>query len=350
MQPFQIRVSFHSVVLDSALDSLIISHASPNTRRRLKNDISRRLVAGQKTFNYTIHSTELVRLSHDYGEQYVENLCVDVDRFFALENRRYTGPDRIRPELIVMHLFGRTAYRPNISAFGAAGEAIAGYCLEQFGYRRLMRPLGVMPDILFQINRGDEAFLALTEAKASTVDSPRSMIQNNAFDFLLDITSRIKSTSFHYEGYLVASQFKDQHVVDCACLHIDLGYCRRPGAEAPKSIQLSPIPAYDKPGERLQSILHVIAETAPAKDRYLSALLTEEAKRTASIKLLEEGQDFSADLVTNHIRHLTSEMGVAQEWTEAEEQIGEGLRAEQDDLITTATVRYKHPGFEGPNV
>ena len=237
---------------------------------------------------------------------------------------------------------------PNTTAFSSAAEAIAGHCLEQFGYTPLVRPLGVMPDIVFQTSRAGEAVLALVEAKHSIVQPPKWKIEREVARFLLDVTTRAKLSSYRYEGYLIACQLRDQHIVECGCLHIDLEPYRRPGTASRPPIISGPVPPYTLPTERLGSILRLVAETVGAKDRYLSELLSEEAKQTATLKLIEEQAPVSASLVTDHIRQTAFDLGVAEQWRELEDDIGE-ISTIQDALVETAVERYMHPRLqEGP--
>jgi len=59
--------------------------------------------------------------------------------------------------------------------------------MERFGYQPLVRPLGVMPDAVFWTQRDGMLRLALTEAKASTRQDPHRLLEQNVFQFLVDI-------------------------------------------------------------------------------------------------------------------------------------------------------------------
>ena len=285
--PFQIHVSLHSVALDNTLDNLIRSN-DPNTKRLLNARVRSHLATAPTEFNFTVNAEELVTLAHTYAEQYVHDLCGDVDTYFAIANGRYFVPNRISSDLIVQYLFGkRKTFLPNTTAFSSAAEAIAGHCLEQFGYTALVRPLGVMPDLVFQTSRSGEAVLALVEAKHSIVHPPNWKIESEVAKFLLDVTTRAKLSTYRYEGYLITCQLRDQHFVECGCFHIDLERCRRPNVASRPPILSGPVPPYTQPAERLKSILKLIEETADANDRYLNELLSEEAKQTATLELIE---------------------------------------------------------------
>jgi len=92
--PFQIHVSLYSVVLDSTLDNLIRSN-DPNTKRLLITRVRSHLAATPTEFNFTVQSEELITLTHTYAEQYVHDLCGDVDIYFAIASGRYFVPNRI---------------------------------------------------------------------------------------------------------------------------------------------------------------------------------------------------------------------------------------------------------------
>jgi hypothetical protein len=178
-----------------------------------------------------------------------------------------------------------------VAALSAAGEAVAGYCMEQFGYQPLVRPLGVMPDAVLWANRAGMLHLALTEAKASTRQEPKRLLEKSVSQFFLDIKTRAVGFSYHYEGYLVASQFKDGHVIECACLHVDLGYYTAGTARSAPADSggiFNSVPSYDQPEDRIRSIMRLQAETGPAQDEYLTSLFSEEATRSATLALMKQ--------------------------------------------------------------
>jgi len=103
------------------------------------------------------------------------------------------------------------------------------------------------------------------------------------------------------------------------------------------------------PSDRLNSILSLIAETSKADDHYLNELLTEEAKRTATVKRIAEEAPVSTEAVKEEIAHTAKSMGVGGEWALAQDSLGEDVSATQDELIDKAVGRYKHPRLlEGP--
>lgn len=69
--------------------------------------------------------------------------------------------------------------------------------MEKFGYRGLVRPLGVMPDIVLWCNRNDGLRLVLAEAKASTKQTLKQLIVKNVSQFLIDIKTRAQGFSYH---------------------------------------------------------------------------------------------------------------------------------------------------------
>jgi hypothetical protein len=75
-----------------------------------------------------------------------------LDQYFDIVNGRLFSRS-VPTQLAVLYLFGSGKhYRPNTGALSASGEAIAGFCMEQFGYRPLVRPLGIMPDAVLWTN------------------------------------------------------------------------------------------------------------------------------------------------------------------------------------------------------
>ena len=199
-----------------------------------------------------------------------------------------------------------------------------------------------MPDIVFKTSRAGEAVLALVEAKHSIVHPPKWKIEREVARFLLDVTTRAKLSSYRYEGYLIACQLKDQHIIDCGCFFVDLNGYRRPGAECRQPIRSGPVPPYSQPAERLQSILRLVAEAADAKDRYLNELLSEEAKQTTTLELIERKVPVNPSLVNDQIRQTASDLGVVQQWEELQSEIG-AIGKIQDGRVETAIDRYTHP-------
>src|SRR5947208_2824528 len=97
----------------------------------LEEEVEQRLRSSRQQFQYRLSENDLKRLTAVYGEQYVSNACADLDQYFDLLNSRiFTRP--IPTQLAVFYLFGSgKQYRASISALSSAGEAMAGYCLEQ---------------------------------------------------------------------------------------------------------------------------------------------------------------------------------------------------------------------------
>ena len=237
------------------------------------------------TLRYTLARDDFKRLTHIYGEQYVADASADLDQYFDIVNGRLFARS-VPTQLAVLYLFGSGAqYRPNTGALSAAGEGIAGFCMERFGYRALVRPLGVMPDMVMWTSRAGKLHLALAEAKASTRQDPQRLIEKNASQFLVDIKTRAQGFSYRYEGYLIASQFRDGGKVRCACLHVDLGAYAKPSKNVSGPASTPPCPRMISP-KRGSRRLSDSAETGEARDEYLASLLSEEAARSAMLDLI----------------------------------------------------------------
>jgi len=157
-----------------------------------------------------------------YGEEYVADPCVDLDQYFDIVNRRFFSRS-IPTQLTVLYLFGSgKQYRASKTALSAAGEGVAGHCLERFGYRPLVRPLGVLPDAVLWTRRNGRLSLALAESKASATPDAKRLLEQHVFDFFVDVKTRATGFRYNYEGYLICTEFQDRRVIRCVALRVDL--------------------------------------------------------------------------------------------------------------------------------
>jgi hypothetical protein len=258
-------------------------------------------------------------------------------------------------QLAVLYLFGNGKhYRPNIGALSASGEAVAGFCMEQFGYRPLVRPPGIMPDAVLWTNRAGVLYLALAEAKASTRKSPNRLIEKNVSQFLVDIKTRAKGFSHRYEGYLLAVFFDDGGKTLCSCLRVDLSRYSKTlqGVGPPQAGIHSIVPPFEDPEDRLRGIIRLQAETGDAQDEYLTSLLSEEATRSATLDLIRQktlnagkAPNLSHDQVDAHIHKVASGLGLGEQWAAGQRLIRDVKGAERA-RVTKALTRYMKPTLD----
>ena len=346
MSDISIEGTLYSISMDSSLDRLVRSN-DPSLQKMVEDRIKALMNAGGRAFRYTLPRDDFKHLTHFYGEQYVVDASADLEQYFDIINGRLFARS-VPTQLAVLYLFGSGAqYRPNIGALSAAGEGIAGFCMEQFGYRALVRPLGVMPDIVLWTNRAGILHLALAEAKASTRQDPERLIEKHAAQFLVDIKTRAQGFSYRYEGYLITSQFRDGGKVRCACLHVDVtGYAKSDlGGTSPKAGFESSVPTYDQPDVRIEAIIRLQAETDNAHDEYLTSLLSEEATRSAMLDLIFHKKPATQEAVDDYIMQVASKLGLAKEWVAGQQLIKETKAKERAD-VSKALVRFRKPTLE----
>jgi hypothetical protein len=167
------------------------------------------------------------------------------------------------------------------------------------------------------------------------------MLEENVCKFFLDIKTRATGFRYKYEAYLVCSLFKDGHEIDCAVLHVDLGYyC--PTSVAGGSDQISvAVPAYDEPAERLRAIIRLQAETGSARDEYLTSVLSEEATCSAALaRIKEEQAPETPDEVEQYINDTAAQMGLAQEWR-AGQALVRDTKGKEREFVKRAIKRYR---------
>ena len=345
MITFSLTGSLQSVTMSGHLDWLARS-SDPYLRKRLEDELRPTIRGTGRPFHFTLTEEELKRYTRTYGEQFVADPCGDLTQFFDVINGRFFARS-VPTQLVVLYLFGTgKQYRPNVGALSAAGEGIAGYCLERFGYQPLVRPLGVMPDAVSWTKRNGILRLALGEAKASTFRDPRRMLEKNVFQFFVDIKTRATGFRYNYEAYLICSLFKDHHEIECAVLHVDLGYyCGTSVGGGAQDISTS-VPAYDEPAERLRSIIRLQAEIESARDEYLTGVLSEEATRSATLALLKQEQEPQApEEVEQYIRNMAAQLGLAQQWQSGQELVKD-IKGREEHVLKLAIQRYRKPEVE----
>jgi hypothetical protein len=342
---FKITGKLHSVKMSDHLDRLARS-SDPYLRKRLEDELKPVIRSSGQPFMFNITDAELTQYTRKYGEQFVADPCGDLKQYFDVVNGRLFSRS-VPTQLAVLYLFGTgRQYRPNVGALSASGEAVAGYCIEKFGYKPLVRPLGVMPDAVAWTKRNGVQLLALVEAKASTGQTPDRMIEQNVSEFFVDIKTRASGFRYKYEAYLVCSLFKDGCEVECAILHVDLGhYCSGSISGSGPDISVE-VPAYTDPTERLRAIIRLQAECASSRDQYLAELLSEEATRSATLALIKQGRDIknSAE-VKRYINETASELGLAKEWQEAQDLVRE-TKGKEEEILKLAIERYRKPNVD----
>ncbi len=340
MTDFTITGSLHTISITSEIDRLVRSN-DPYLQKMLEEEMRQIISRGGHPLKLSMTEQELINYSRTYGEQYVANPCADLDQYFDIVNGRIFSRT-IPTQLIVLYLFGSGKhYRPNIGALSAAGEAVAGYCLESLGYKSLVRPLGIMPDAVFCIKRNGGLRLALAEAKASTGSEPYRMLVQNVFQFLVDIKTRATGFGNHYEGYLVCSKFKDGRKIDCACLHVDLQYYfQSKSFSNDRPEVLETVTSFSEPGERLKSIIRLQAEVHKMQDEYLTSLLSEEAVRSATLELFKQNRPpKNPNDVERYIRDIAAQLRLDREWDKGQDLV-KTTKGKEEDLINRAIEKY----------
>jgi hypothetical protein len=346
MSDTSVECTVYTVVMDSSLDRLVRSN-DPTLRKMVEEKIRTSLRGGGSLFQYALSGSEFTCLAHLYGEQYVADPRADLDQYFDIVNGRLFSRS-VPTHLAVLYLFGSGKhYRPNTGALSASGEAVAGFCMEKFGYRALVRPLEVMPDIVLWTNRAGVLHLALAEAKASVRQDPDRLIEQNVSQFLVDIKTRAHGFSHQYEGYLIASQFCDRGKVLCSCLRVDLGFYAKPHRQpvGPEADIRITVPPYSEPESRLQALIRLQAETGDTGDEYLTSVLSEEATRAATLDLISRGKPFSEGEVDQYIFETASKLGLDEQWAAGQGLIRE-LKAKEKDQVSTALIRYRKPTLD----
>jgi hypothetical protein len=198
----------------------------------------------------------------------------------------------------------------------------------------------------------------MIEAKASTRQEPRTLIEKNVSQFLIDIKTRAVGFAYRYDAYLIAVLFQDGRRIECTCLHINLtrysGAGDRSGMphvgpEARGTEQSggfdTTVPSHEDPRARLRSIIQLCAEIANVRDEYLTSLLSEEATRTATVEMLRNGEEPTPTTVDEHIKSIASEMGLGEAWARGQEVVGD-LKDKEDDEVSKALERYHKPTLE----
>jgi hypothetical protein len=351
MADISVEGTVHTIDMDASLDRIVRSN-DPSLQKMVEKRIRTVLQGPGTRFSYSLTGADFTRLAHLYGEQYVADPKADLDQFFDIVNRRWFSRS-IPTQMAVLHLFGTgNQYRPNTGALSAAGEAIAGFCMEKFGYFPLVRPLGIMPDVLLRTERAGELHLALTEAKASTRQDPKSLLEKCVAQFLVDVKTRAQGFSFHYEGYLVTVKFCDRGKVLCNCLRVDLArYAKRSSEPQRKAAVYSQVASYADPGERLRDLIRLQADTVDAQDEYLTSLLSEEATRSSMLDLMRQGSihetsaSLAQDQIEKHIVDVASSLGMAKEWESGQNLIRD-TKSREKDQVERALLKYQKPILE----
>jgi hypothetical protein len=347
-----VELTVYEIQMDTGLDRIVRSN-DPSLQKMVEDRIRKLLQGSGTRFSYALSRSDFIRLSHVYGEQYVADPGADLDQYFDIVNGRLFSRS-VPTQLAVLYLFGSGKhYRPNTGALSASGEAIAGFCMEQFGYRPLVRPLGIMPDAVLWTNRAGILYLALAEAKASTKEHPNRLIEKNVSQFLVDIKTRAQGFSHRYEGYLVAVLFRDGGKILCSCLRVDLSrYAKVHQGVAPQSGIHSTVPPFEEPEDRLRAIIRLQAETGDAQDEYLTSLLSEETTRSAILELIRQktldpgdAPNLSQTQVDAYIHNVASALGLAEQWAAGQRLIRD-LKGAERDSVTRALIRYVKPTLE----
>ncbi len=349
MATLTIRGVSYTLTMNSVLDKLARS-SDPYLKKRLEEYV-RPCWSSGSSFSHSLSDADLSRFAEVYGEQYVKDPWNDLDQYFAIIGKKL--PHRkIRTQLKILYLFGPgNSYKPNLGSLSVAGEAVAGFCLQELDYAPLVRPLGIMPDAVLWKRQAGEFRLALSEAKASTVQEPRRMIEKNVYQFILDVKTRAAAFGNRYDAFLVCSRFRDGGGIDCECLHLDLGYyhaAKQSAGHCPEitdSIWSGMGGDYDA-RVRLATIIQAQAYTAETKDEYLAGLLSEEATRTATVALLEEKDEREIKVadVETLIRATASQLDVAEQWIRGQNLIVH-TKQREEELVKRALQRYRETEF-----
>src|SRR5437867_12800455 len=87
MNDFTLDATLYDLRIDQHLDRLIRS-SDPYLKEQLEREVRSTLVSGQR-FQKALSEMDLKKFAITYGEQYVENPCTDLDRYFDLINGRF---------------------------------------------------------------------------------------------------------------------------------------------------------------------------------------------------------------------------------------------------------------------
>lgn len=325
----------HSITLDPMLSGLTRS-SDPYTRKMFEERVAKSIRNGGKPFQATLSRKELTDLAHRYGEQYADEPCGDLDRFFDILNNRW--PPRALQTRSVQHfLFGPgKSYRASISALCTSGEGIAGYLMEKFGYTPFVRPLGIMPDLLSY----NQSRYALTEAKATTKESPSTLRDKNLYKFLLDVKTRSDRFYYAYEAYLICTQFLDGGIISCTILHVDLADSTSAKAP-PTGPHPRALPPDDQPSQKVDTYLQLGARAARDGDRYLTELLHDEATRAAVLTLMIEPHgDVDAQQVDRYLDRRMGDLKISHDWDNMYERLPE-LRERRHTIVAGAVKKLR---------
>jgi hypothetical protein len=331
---FIVDGTVHKVSLDYEFGQIVRTR-DPILDREVKARVRRALDTRGEDVHAVISDHDFKACAHRFGEKYVADPGADLDQFFdIIHGRLFTRS--IPVQLAVLYLFSSGfEYRANESALSAAGEAIAGWCMEHRGYQALVRPLGIMPDALFSKTVGARLLLALVEVKSSTRTKPRQQILEEAATFLMDIKSRANDFRFDYEAYLFAIHFTEKRRVTFQCLKVDVplpcpdevrignGYSAQ---------KLNVVAGYDNPKARIQSLIQLQAATCSAQDGYLTELISDEASRTATLALLANKDAISPDDVISYIDEIALTIGLANPWRDGQRLIAPVKFKEHEEI------------------
>jgi hypothetical protein len=346
MQDYQISLTTYEVVVDDHLDRLIRT-SDPTLRTMLVDEIRRRLNTRRTSQAFPVPKDEVARLGLIYGEQYVPDPSHDLEIYFNIANRRFSARN-VPTHLAVLYLFGTgKEYRPNLGCLSVAGEALAGYCVQSFGYTPLVRPLGVMPDALCSADKGGSLRIAMVESKASVRSDPEQLILKNVHQFLVDVKTRSTGFRLHYEGYLVCSHFQDGGRVEIGCLYLDLGYYLKGATPVQTAVpSLGSVDSYERPAKRLEDIIRREAATVDSGDEYLISVLSEEANRTATIVLVKDGVGpRRAKDTEDYVQTTAAKIGLAEQWNRGQQMI-KHTKGKETREIEEAIKKMKTPELD----
>ncbi len=348
MTDYKISLTLYDIKIDAHLNTLVRS-SDPYLRKMLEEEIRGRTAGPGKSFQFSVPENDFRTCVSTYGEQHVSNPSADLDQYFDIVNRRFYSRN-IPTQLAVLYLFGNgKQYRASVTAGNEhrRRRPCTQYCMEKFGYRPLVRPLGVMPDAVLWTRRNGRLSLALAEAKASTASDPKQFAKQTCISVFVDVKTRATGFTYDYEGYLICCSFQDGRHVECVTLRVDLAYFNA-GRNPPTSTDPSPgfdptIPTYENPDARLRAIIRVQAETCAAQDEYLTTILSEEASRSATLALIKQGNPLDESIqVDAYVNQVARELGLEDKWKLGQMLIKDTKKAEEEKL-TTAIQRFKKP-------
>jgi hypothetical protein len=284
---YTVRGGIHTIRFDTDLIRLTRT-SDPHTKTMLLNLVEKETSRRGRPFRWDLTRNELTRLSHEFGEQYAQHPCRDLDAYFDILNNRWRRR-ALATHAVQHYLFGNgKSYRASISSLCAAGEAIAGYAMLKFSFTPIARPLGIMPDLLCD----NGSSYALTEAKSSVSSSPEDLRDKHVHEFLVDVITRVTGFYYAYEAFLVCTQFRDGGQIDCAILHLDITSAASPGVKR-RAGGPSPKPPDDQPQENLTRFLRLATAAGEDGDAYLTELLHDEAVRAAVLTLITSDDRFA---------------------------------------------------------